>query len=226
MDFPVATVDLLGFVAFAVAFGTVWAIPILPESWISHVARQCMLVAMGIYVFAMFSNTIEHAGFPQLDMTEDYVELLFPPFMFYTVYALFARQRENELLQAERAAKRSREMMLEIVDTAPAGILVISADGHIVFANETAREVLDLVDDPDTYGLVHGAWTIRDLSRPVDSDPVSDLGAIVHGRARRDVPVRIEWPSGWSRELRVSVAPLADERDELGGAVVGFIDVQ
>lgn len=222
----IAAIDTVAFAAFVYALVVYWITPEAPETPFNKTARMCVMIAMGVYVFAMFSNTIEHVGFPQLDPAEDYIELLFPPFVFYATYAVSARQREVALMRSERAAQRSREMMLEIVDTAPAGVLVVSASGAVVFANETAREVLDLVEDSVTCALVHGEWTIIDETRPVGAQELPDLGALVHGRTRRDVPVRIEWPSGWARSLRMSIAPLADERDELGGAVIGFIDVQ
>ena len=41
--------------------------------------------------------------------------------------------------------KSSNDFVIEIVDTTPAGIIVLDSRGWIVFANETAREYLDLV---------------------------------------------------------------------------------
>ncbi len=219
MNVAVPLIDLAGFVVFAIAGIFLLRTSSHGESPTSSIAKYCFFGATAVYTFAMFSNVLEHAGLTAaLDAAEDYLEILFPAFFVYGGYALYARQRENELRSAQRVAVRSREMMLGILDAAPAGIIVLDAAGRITFANETAKQTLDLTD---VDGVVHTpGWSVRVAESPAAPD---FAGLITSPLGHRGLPVVVEWPDGWRVELTVQTEQLSDEQGRLGGMVATFL---
>lgn len=219
MNVAVPLVDLAGLVAFTVAGLFLLRTSSHGESPTSQIAKYCLVAATAVYTFAMFSNVLEHIGLTAvLDAAEDYLEILFPAFFVYGGYALYARQRENELRSAQRVAVRSQEMMLGILDAAPAGIIVLDAAGRITFANETAKQTLDLTD---VDGVVHTpGWSVRVAESPAAPD---FAGLITSPHGHRGLPVVVEWPDGWRVELTVQTEQLGDEQGRLGGMVATFL---
>jgi PAS domain-containing protein len=90
--------------------------------------------------------------------------------------------------------------------------------GHLAFANETAKEVLDLAEDPDTGRIESPLWVIRD-SCGQQSDGFRSL--VGEGCLDR-VPFEVLWPNGWRVGLRISAEPLRDAEGNIGGVVATF----
>jgi PAS domain-containing protein len=121
-------------------------------------------------------------------------------------------------VRSTRAHGRTHDLMMDIVDSAPAGILFLGPQGQIMFANDTAREVLDLVESPGTGSIITPAWTVADHDDAVPGT----LALLVHEKPFDGYPVTVRWPSGVEVLLRASGRPMHDARDELGGVVVSF----
>jgi PAS domain-containing protein len=121
-------------------------------------------------------------------------------------------------VRSTRAHGRTHDLMMDIVDSAPAGILFLGAQGQIVFANDTAREVLDLVETPGTGSVITPAWTVADH----DGAAPGTLAPLIHEQPFDGYPVTVRWPSGVEVQLRASGRPMHDARDRLGGMVVSF----
>ncbi len=219
MNVAVLLVDVAAFGAFAFAallLVTAKSGEVCP---LSPIAKLCLTGALAVYVFAMLSNTLEHAGLtPALDVAEDYLEIMFPALFIYGGHAIHMHERESELRSAQRAALRSQEMLLGIIDAAPAGIIVLDAAGRITFANETAKEALDLTEEEGTIRTP--GWSVRVGDGPAGPD-FAGLVAAEHGR--RGIPVVLEWPNGWRVELVVRTEELHDERGRFGGMVATFL---
>lgn len=220
MSAAVATIDALALIAFSIALWMVLASSTKGEGPVGVAGKYCMAVAMAIYVLAMASNVLEHAGITSLfDQFEDYGEILFPPFVLYTAWMLFVRMREIDLVASQRAALRAQAMTLDILDSTPAGIMVLDASGRVTFANETARAVLEL-DETGSGDMVNPGWTVstaggdgsRDFSVLLGQEP-----------GERGIPVRVEWPSGWRLDLDVKVERMGDSSGRLGGMVATFL---
>lgn len=219
MDVLVPLADALGLVAFSAALIVAILLPVSEDSPISPASKLCMIAALSVYVFVMFSNVLEHAGITSaLDLVEDYAEVLFPVLVLYTLYATHARQRELELRASQRAAKRAQEMVLGIIDAAPAGIVMLDAAGKVTFANETAKSVLDLTEG-ESGGFEHAEWSIIVGSEP----PASDFRALVSSAQGRPTPVSVVWPSGWRIEIEMMTEPLVDAMGRTGGVVATFL---
>jgi len=219
MSWLVPFIDAMALVAFVVAAVLLSRIPIRTEGLTSWIAKSCLVGAMAVYVFAMLSNVLEHSGVTAaLDAAEDYLEVLFPALIVYGGYALHVRQRENELKSAQRAALRSQEMMLGILDAAPAGIIVLDDAGRITFANETAKEALDVSDDE---GIVSTpGWGVRICGGPAAPD-FAGLVTAEHGHL--GVQVTVEWPNGWLVDFTMRTEELRDEHGRFGGMVATFL---
>ncbi|MDZ4170150.1 MAG: PAS domain-containing protein [Coriobacteriia bacterium] len=220
MSVLVPAVDAAALVAFVVAVWLLARVPSRGRGTLSGVAKACLMGALLVYAFAMFSNVLEHAGVTDaLDAAEDYVEMLFPPLIVYAAYALYVRQRENELLSAQRAAARSQALALGILDAAPAGIIVLDDVGRITFANETAREVLDLTET-DSGEVQTPGWSVRVAGGPSSLD---FAGLVVAEHGLKGIPVTVKWQNGWRVELTVRTDRLIDESGRFGGLVGTFM---
>lgn len=151
------------------------------------------------------------------DLYEDFAQTLPAVLALGAVFVLYSTQQYRDVARAHRALEQSHDLMMDVVDGAPAGIMMLDAAGRIAFANETAKNVLDLEDGSD--GGVRGpGWVVRgDGSGEPDSLP-----ALVRPEAFRGKEIRVDWPNGWFVKLRVSGRPLSDANDQLGGAVVMF----
>lgn len=220
MNVAVPTFDALALAAFVVGLVAMLSVPVRPDGSLNNIAKYCFSLALAVFVFAMFSNVLEHAGITAaLDPAEDYIEVLFPSLVLYGAYAAHVRQRELELLSAQRAALSSQQMMLGIMDTAPAGILVLDPSGRITFANEAAKEIFDLAENTG------GSYSTPGWSISVGSGPPSDTFAGLAGSnaAREPVPVSIRWPTGWEVEIMVRTETLVGPDGNAGGLVASFL---
>lgn len=211
--------DALGLVAFSAALIVALSLPVSEDTLISPAGKTCMVAALSVYSFGMFSNVLEHAGITSaLDPIEDNAEVLFPVLVLYTLYATHVRQRELELRAAQRAALRAQEMVLGIIDAAPAGIVVLDGAGKVTFANETAKMVLDL-SEGEAGGFVHPDWSVVVGPGP----PAPDFRGLVACAGGHPVPVSVVWPRGWRVELEIGTEPLVDATGATGGVVATFV---
>lgn len=220
MNVAVPVFDILALASFVTGLVIVLSIPTSAETPLSTTAKTCFALAFAVYVFAMFSNTLEHAGITTvLDPPEDYIEILFPSLVLYGAYAVHVRNREMDLLSSQRAALSSQQMLLGIMDTAPAGILVLDPSGRITFANEAAKEILDLAESTGGSYSTPG-WSIRVGAQPPGT-AFAELTQVEAGHA--PVPVSITWPTGWHVELMVRTERITGANGLPGGVVASFL---
>lgn len=222
----VSFADVVSMIAFGIALGLVLFAPAHRDGIVSPASRTFLALAAGLYVFVGISNVLEHAGITAFfDRFEDYAELLFLPLFAYFLHTMAETSRFEEIAREQRALRRSQDLMTGIVETSPAGILVLDPAGGITFANDQARSVLGLTDDRDSIRLRTPGWTVRPAGMPeAQYDP--DLRIISAGVAVSNVPLEVRWPDGRLTRLAVSVAPMADEADAVGGSVVAFLETQ
>jgi PAS domain-containing protein len=212
--------DLLGFVAFTTAFVMLAVTPADREKErFQPAVKWVMLAALGVYVLVTASDVATQFGITSAgEPVEDYVESIFPLLVLGAAFAAFSAQQTFDVARSQNALGQANDLMLGIVDAAPAGILFLSPDGRIRFANDAAKHVLDLVEHPDTASVLEPVWIVEDCE---GAEPGA-LRPLVHERSYDGLPVALRWPSGWRIELRVSGRPLADATGEFGGVVVTF----
>ena len=131
------------------------------------------------------------------------------------------RKRLEQSLEAEHA------FLDRILATSISAIIVLDAEGQILFANDEAERVLGIsagktgerrYDDPE--------WRITSVdgeALPADELPFARVMAT--GRAVHDVRHAIEWPDGRRRILLVNAAPLPVAPDSAGRVVCSVTDI-
>jgi PAS domain-containing protein len=180
-----------------------------------------LAAAMALYTFVGFSNVLQYAGITEaLDLFEDYAELLFAPLLILAAAATEAQIRLDERSHSASLLQQQSDLLMNIVDTTPVGIMIVAPGGHITFANDPARRMLGITESADTGMLTHQAWTLTD---PGGRDaPLQDLvGHTPISGARRV----LTWPDGRRQQFMFSVTPMGDATSALGGAVIAVESV-
>ncbi len=220
----IAVADGLSVIGFGVALLFFFLLPVDPARPYVRPIKAFLLAAMGVYVFVGISNTLEWAGITKvLDPYEDYVEVLFIPFVAYIVYAMATAQQLEDTKRGSELLRDQHELLSSIVDTSPAGVLVVAADGKITFANGLAQDVLGLREaaagrflPPPDVRFSHEAGGVtgvgEGLEELLDRNP--------EGRVLRFV----EHPGGRMIVIDVRTEPLPFAAPGRGSAVVAFVD--
>lgn len=211
-------IDIIGFTGFTAAVIVLLTVPARADRRFNAMTKVFTVAAFCVYIYSLGIDLlwVNTEGF--FEQAGDFVEVLFPIFVLLTVVSSASQQQVIDLEHAQRAMRASHDMLVSIVEAAPAGILVLDQVGRITFANEAAREVLDLTEDPDTGDLVTPGWTVVDRhgrGRP-------DFRALVEGRVVGHEPLEVQWPSGWRVRLDVNVEPVGSASAAPGGTVATF----
>lgn len=211
-------VNFVGLLGFAAAVAVLASVPARPDRRFNEHTKTFAIAAFAIYVYSLAIDLFgRYLSSPLLEEIENFVEVLFPVFMLMSVVAMLSAQQVIDVRRAQAALKASHDMMYAIVDSAPAGIMVLDPAGRATFANETARQVLDFGDEEGTGALVTPGWTVFDRQgrgRP-------DFRALVTGPTAGSQALSVQWPSGWRVDLQVNVEPLG-AASAPGGYVATF----
>lgn len=212
--------DIVAIVGFLVAIGITVATPSGGNSPMSPLSKWLIITAFATRVYVSVSKVYLHYTGPNFfEDFGDYIEVLFPVMVVLSVASAFMAQKMEDLDRSQRTMHATNEMMLNMVDAAPAGILLLDGAGNITFANDSARDTLDLVENPDTGGLVSPGWTVWDPCGVA----MPDFSFLVHGSSARPVKVRVAWPdSEWKIDLSVSARPLQTDGNRSAGMVATF----
>jgi PAS domain-containing protein len=211
--------DVLTLVSFSTAFVVLLVHTLRGGRREQTLAAALVIAALGIYVVIAVSDMLIWARVTTaFEVYDDYLEALFPVLALGIVFAAYSARQYADVVRAQRALAQSHELMMDIVDGAPAGILFLSPSGATVFANDAAKEVLDLVEDEVTGVITSPGWVEQDVepARP------GELAGLVRSEPYDGMPVTVKWPNGWAVDLRASGRPLSDSTGELGGVVVTF----
>lgn len=225
MDTLAYVEDILPLVAFAVAVVMVMRIPQGDDNIVSRGAKYYLLASVGVYLIGTIASVLKRVGVWSQG-SEDVIysiELLWGPFILFAVYSLYSRQRLLDSRKALRDVRGTGDLMARVVEAAPAGILVIDPTGHVTFANEAARSMLELGDDgDDTFSPM---WTmhVADRAHVRESDR-TDLSGLVTTEPMTDVNVVLNWPDGTRRRFTANTAPALGPDGSVAGAVVSFME--
>lgn len=118
-------------------------------------------------------------------------------------------------------------LLAKILETSPAGITVVDAEGQISFANRKAEEILGLTKSEITSRVYNDPeWRITTFDGghfPDEELPfqkVRDTGKVVE-----DVRHAIVWPDGRTVCLSINASPLTDANGGFAGIVSTIEDV-
>jgi signal transduction histidine kinase len=137
------------------------------------------------------------------------------------------RTTGKELQQAlEKLGER--ELIDRIIETSPAGILVVNNDFKITFANARAEQLLCLKfkDKNRRSAYKLPKWYYTDYQgNPVPDEELVYKQVISTGRQVLDAAHAIQWPDGKRTLLSINGAPLYDRTGRIEGAVLSIEDV-
>jgi len=212
----IAVASVVTFISFSIA--AILAFVYLPRRWGSSAAPLLILAAaMLCEAFIGLSNALQYSGITgALDLFEDFAEILFAPLIVFSLFAAEVQLRLREQAQASRVLQGEHDMLLNIVDTTPSGILIVAPGGHVTYANDAARDLLAISEDADTGDLHTEAWTMTDeAGRPCSLDDLL--------RAPGAVGLRrgVAFPDGRRSDFLFSVTTMGDQNQAVGGAVIG-----
>jgi PAS domain-containing protein len=210
--------DVLGLVTFAAAVAVIASAPASREGRLLPSVKWLLVATASVYVTVTLSDTLSQFGITSVgEVVEDYIESLFPLLAVGVAFAAFAGKQYSDVVRAHRALSQSGDLMGDIVDSVPSGILFLDGSGRITFANDAARHALDLVDTAGGQGITCPGWVAG-----ADGAAPCTLATLVHAEPYDGLPVTVRWPSGWKLELRVTGRPLQDSRGRFGGVVASF----
>lgn len=208
----------IGFVLFGVCAWLIGTTKPAEAPVLAISTKRTLLTGMILYTYVTAAYLVVELGLiPGVKYYVGYLEITFPVLVFAALSAARNTQAMNDLERSHRALASSSEFLYGIVDIAPAGIVFVDDVGHVTFANQTAREVLDLEDDPNTLWM-SAPWTGY---RP-DGLEMTNQGLAAMEEPVDNMPVRMVWPGGWQVKLRVSIEPLRDATGKIGGHVLTF----
>lgn len=215
-----ALLDLVALIAFVVAAVTIALVPSRTRG-IGPQLKIPLLLGFAIYAFVALSNVVEHAGITSaLDEYEDYAEILFVPLVAYTLYSRSTAEQLERATVAEQAIRAEHDLLMRVVETTPAGILVIDGTGSVSFANDEARRMLDLRSTADG-GLVCVGCEDDGVVRPGGR---LDLTAIAGAAPLVGLLQTVDGPAHLSHVM-VSATPLTTPGPGTGRAVLVIEDV-
>ncbi|HEX9092382.1 MAG TPA: PAS domain-containing protein [Coriobacteriia bacterium] len=224
-----SAVDILDVLTLAGFVAGIWYLAVTPANHGTAFptgARAFLVAAATVGALMPVGSLLQGLGLPSPFLpVEDSIELLFIPLVLVATYSVYARQ---QLLDANRAHEdmlRTREMMVRAIESTPAGTLWVGSDGRIAFANPAAREMLDLdrASVDETTGLPE--WEVRVGPGGAGRASVgTDLSGLVTREPLTDVPVIVEWPSGYRRRFSVNTAPTLAPDGHIEGVIASFLD--
>lgn len=218
----VSVSDMISMLAFAVVLGLVLALPLGPRARAIRVVKWLGVVLMSLYLFVGLSNTLQWTNVTSvLDPYEDYAKILFVPTIAYIVYALAAAQRLDLSRQAEKSLRQQHDLLESIVETSPTGIMVVEPDGLVSFANDRARELLEL-ESVDGAGRYTVGESVQMGSEPGQRRAAAEvLGEFAERGRAQGVTRFVERPGERTVAIEISAKPLSEK----GGSVLAFVDV-
>lgn len=219
------TEDIVPVLGFAVALVAALALPVRPRGAVSRGAKWFFVGSVVCYLAGTVASVVQRVTVVpgSFVAATDAVELMWVPFVLFGVYSMYARQQLNDALAAQATVEQTAAMLERIVDTTPAGIVVLDAAGRITFANDAARRSLELVED-EVIGSVRTPGWVLHASHAAASSSNDDLRELVFAEQTEGVSFIVEWPEGRRRRFMANSAPVSAADGSLAGAIVAFVE--
>ncbi|HPL63478.1 MAG TPA: PAS domain S-box protein [Syntrophales bacterium] len=128
---------------------------------------------------------------------------------------------------AAQCMDRNCVLLSRIMDTTPAGILVVNREGRIQFANRRAEQVLELSRKGlNGGGYAKPAWKMTDgAGNRLPENELPFYRVMSQQAAVYDIRHAVEWPDGRRVFLSVNAAPLLEHPGEIREIVMTFEDI-
>ena len=162
MNEPIVALDVVSTIGFLIAAFMPLVSP-METPLVTKSVRYVFSAAMGLYAFVGISNIFEHAEITAFwDLYEDYAEIMFIAALAYIASTMLQNQQLNIQVNAARHMRQQNDLLLNIVDTVPGGILVVGPTGAVTFANEGAERLLGMKSDTGGSVSITPSWTLLD----------------------------------------------------------------
>ncbi len=127
--------------------------------------------------------------------------------------------------EREKSLKRERDIVQQILDTSPVGLMVVDPDGSAVQANDRMAEILGL-DPHEMTSYTLGEKTVYDEEGdPLQAHQRPAQRAIETGEPASRTNLRVQANPDQERWLTVNAAPVLDENGNVAHAVVAATDI-
>lgn len=134
------------------------------------------------------------------------------------------RNEINERQRLEEVLQREVDLLARIMETSPAGILMIEPTGKIVIASEQAETMLELVKTEQGYQMP--SWQLTDESGNVVMDRNQLWRQVIETqRSIYDVRQTLEFADGHKLLLSLNGSPVFNETAQLEGVVFTLEDI-
>ncbi len=131
------------------------------------------------------------------------------------------KKLESEILEREVYLK-------SVIESQINGIVVVSAQGEITIANDSAARILELKRDDVTgkYYQQSDHWKQIDQEfKPIPADQLPLSRALAEGKTVTGFEHGIVFPDGATKWISVSAAPIRNADGVLTGAVASFLEI-
>jgi PAS domain S-box-containing protein len=219
-------IDLVAMVAFGAAAVLAFGLSVDRRRRNIRPASTFLGLAALTYTVVSVSNSLERLEITAVfDVYEDYLEVLFVPFLAYSIFSWLSAQRLEDAERYTDMLAHEHDFLLEVVETTPTGILVVDDAGIPTFANENAREVLGLREEVASSRLTANGWRLRPMAGETGPAPPGRFVVRDPSRREEDVLYELRLPSGERRVLSVNSTPMADDTGGFGASLVAFQDI-
>jgi PAS domain-containing protein len=229
MNIPVSwswTEDILPLLGFATALIMIMMIPVRRRGVFNVAAKVFFASSVLCYFVSTSTSILSHFGLfpPEFEPVITSIELLWVPLILFGVYAVYSNQQLNDSIVARHEVARAGDMLKSVMDTTPAGVLVLDRVGSVTFANPEARHLLDMDEAPGAESA-QPQWSVSVGGDPDGAaDPRGDFSELLSPVQLLDVQVSVSWPNGWRRRFIVNTTPLTDDDGDVTGAVAAFVE--
>ncbi len=133
----------------------------------------------------------------------------------------------TERKRAEEAQRKERDLLNRVMETSPAGIVLLDPQGKIHFANQRAEQVLGITQSEIGQRAYNSPeWQIASYDgQPIDDDDLPFAQVKRSGEAVWAIRHAIQLPGGRRALLSINAAPALNERGEIDAIVTTVEDV-
>lgn len=215
--------DVVGLATFSAAFLLLASLPASRERRPDPTAKWLMAFSTALFILITGSAVATDLGVRSaIEPLTAYLETLWPVMAVGVVFSSYAAQQYSDIVRTRTALQQSHDLLMDIVDGAPAGIMFLDPAGRIAFANDAAKKTLDLVEEPGSGSFTGAGCTLR----YAEGTELGELAILVSADPYDAERTTLECPNGRSIDLLVSGRPMWDATDKLGGVVVTFETVR
>jgi PAS domain S-box-containing protein len=144
-------------------------------------------------------------------------------------------ERERLIAQIESARQRAESLVTELhlannmlvtlIDTLPAGMIIIDAEGRVVLANSHSRLLMKATLAGDHYGMREGLTLCRPDGTVLSEDDLPLVRALKLAEVTHEMEVECRMDNGENIDLFIAASPVRDEDGKIVYAVQIMLDI-